>query len=299
MHRWSFSLVLLAGYVATFEAWQDRPRSAVVALAFVATAGLGGLFIFAWRSGYFLGAADAVWHAAVLADLAVEGLVVSWHGDRTFYLCAAAFVLVVGGYRARGWRRVDARAAALCAPSAAPTLAAMQGEVWPGEFRAVFQRGVAAWQAGRRTPDTMFDARDAAFLEGIGCTAQEMFDFVDDYLRYGEPGVDEALEIQAVRRDYLRQVMGGEKSRYVARMEDLPPKAQEVDGIAWLPRLIVKARLKLRGEMPADLMYGCGGDRPFVRGMNTTLADFLRLVREHGDDDRKIVKAVKRQARLK
>ena len=34
-----------------------------------------------------------------------------------------------------------------------------------------------------------------------------------------------------------------------------------IDGIAWLPRILVKARLKLRGEMPADLMYGCGGDR--------------------------------------
>lgn len=187
----------------------------------------------------------------------------------------------------------------MCRPAGGPTLVPMQEDAWRTEFRAVFQRGVAAWQAGRRSPDRMFDARDAAFLEGIGCTAQEMFDFVDDCLGYGEPGVDEALEIQAIRRDYLGQVMGGRKSGRVARMADLPPKAQEVDGIAWLPRLIVKARLKLRGEMPADLMYGCGGDRPFVRRMNTTLSDFLRLVREHGGDDRKIVEAVKKQARLK
>ena len=69
-----------------------------------------------------------------------------------------------------------------------------------------------------------------------------------------------------------------------------------MDGIAWLPRLIVKARLKLRGEMPAELMYGCAGDRPFLRRMNTDLPEFLKLVRDQGDDDRRIVDAVKRQA---
>jgi hypothetical protein len=80
-------------------------------------------------------------------------------------------------------------------------------------------------------------------------------------------------------------------------MADLPAKSAAVDGIAWLPRLIVKARLKLRGEMPADLMYGCGGDRPFLRGVNLTLAQFLELVRDAGDDDRKVIEAVKRSAR--
>jgi hypothetical protein len=31
---------------------------------------------------------------------------------------------------------------------------------------------------------TMFEAKDVAFLESIGCTAQELFDFVDDALSY-------------------------------------------------------------------------------------------------------------------
>ena len=47
-------------------------------------------------------------------------------------------------------------------------------------------------------------------------------------------------------------------------MEQLPAKAAQVDGIAWLPRIIAKARAKLRGEMPPDLMYDCGGDRDFL-----------------------------------
>jgi hypothetical protein len=77
-------------------------------------------------------------------------------------------------------------------------------------------------------------------------------------------------------------------------MSALPLKTDAVDGIAWLPRLIVKARLKLRGEMPPDLMYGCGGDRPFLRRMGLTLSGFLELVRDCGDDDATIVEAVKR-----
>ncbi len=175
----------------------------------------------------------------------------------------------------------------------------MNDDAWRQQFREVYDRGTAAWKAGRRTPKTMFDETDTAFLAGIGCTAQELFDFVDDYPRYGEPNFDTVVEITAIRRDYFLNVLGGKPTGHVASMADLPAKTDKADGIAWLPRLIAKARLKLRGEMPADLMYGCGGDRPFVREMRTTLPKFLALVRDSGDDDRLIIEAVKRKARLK
>ena len=80
-------------------------------------------------------------------------------------------------------------------------------------------------------------------------------------------------------------------------MQQLPAKSAEVDGIAWLPRLIAKARIKLRGELHPDLMYGCAGDRPFLRQHHMTLPQFLQLVRDQGDDDRAIVEAVKSAAR--
>ena len=84
----------------------------------------------------------------------------------------------------------------------------------------------------------------------------------------------------------------------VVPSDSLPAKAAELEGIAWLPRIIAKARLKLRGELPADLMYGCGGDRPFLRKMNLDLPRFLKLVWECGDDTRRIVEAVKKSAGL-
>ena len=132
----------------------------------------------------------------------------------------------------------------------------------------------------------MFNAADAAFIEGLGCSTQELFDFVDDSQGYGgDPDYETSLAVTAIRRDYFLNVLGGKSTGRTATMASLPAKSAEVDGISWLPRLIVKARLKLRGEMPADLMYGCAGDRPFLRRMTTTLPQFLELVRDSGDDD--------------
>jgi len=169
---------------------------------------------------------------------------------------------------------------------------------WEKQFRQVYDRGVAAWHAGRKSPSAMFNRKDTAFLATIGCTAQELFDFVDDELRYGDFGFDTTLAVAAIRRDYFLKVMKGKRTGRTVSMENLPAKTAEVDGIAWLPRLIVKARLKLRGEMPDDLMYGCAGDRPFLRKMNMDLPGFLKLARESGDDDRRIINAVKQSAGL-
>ena len=169
---------------------------------------------------------------------------------------------------------------------------------WQSEFHKVWDRGVAAWRAGRKSPGKMFDAGDTAFLSTIGCTPQELFDFVDDGQRYGEPDFATTLEVTSLRRDCFLQVMRGQPTGLTVPMSRLPAKTAEVDGIAWLPRLIVKARIKLRGEMPADLMYGCAGDRPFLRKMNMTLSQFLRLVWDCGDDDRRIVDTVKKSAGL-
>ena len=165
---------------------------------------------------------------------------------------------------------------------------------WKLEFRKVWDRGVAAWQAGRRSPQKMFAQADVDFLAGLGCTAQELFDFVDDSLRYDDLDFDTALAVTAIRREYFLDVMRGKPTGRVVQMSELPAKSAAVDGISWLPRLIVKARVKLRGEMNPDLMYGCAGDRPFLRSHHMTLPQFLQLVRDKGDDDRAIIDALKK-----
>ena len=167
---------------------------------------------------------------------------------------------------------------------------------WQKQFRHVYDRGVAAWHAGFRSPERMFDGTDVAFLSSIGCTAQELFDFVDDELRHGDFDFTTTLAVAAIRRDYFLNVMEGKPAGRTVTMASLPSKTAAVDGIAWLPRLIVKARVKLRGEMPADLMYGCAGDRPFLRQMKMDLPGFLKLVWDSGEDDRRVIDAVKKSA---
>jgi len=167
---------------------------------------------------------------------------------------------------------------------------------WQTRFQQAYDHGVAAWREGRKTAATMFTADEAAFLASIGCTPQELFDFVDDWLRYGEPDFADALAVARIRRDYFLTVLKGRPAARPISVQDLPSKTAAVDGIVWLPRLIEKARAKLRGEMPDDLMYGCGGDRGCFREIKITMPAFLELVRDSGQDTRRIIDTVKKAA---
>ena len=77
-------------------------------------------------------------------------------------------------------------------------------------------------------------------------------------------------------------------------MAALPSKDAEVAGIGWLPRLIPKAEAKLRGEMPDDLMYGCGGDRKFFRTNGIDPAALLREVWQAKGDHNAVVQWVQK-----
>jgi len=103
--RWSFSLQLLVLYLAVFHFWRGVERPAVVASGLAMTVLLGVLFARAARTGYFLNRWDGFWHATVIFDILLEATLIPAHGHVGFYLCAAAFVVVVGGYRALLSRR--------------------------------------------------------------------------------------------------------------------------------------------------------------------------------------------------
>jgi hypothetical protein len=169
---------------------------------------------------------------------------------------------------------------------------------WKQQLRAVHARGIAAWRSGERSPDRMWNPEDTGFLASIGCTPRELFDFVEDLCCDGEPDLATVISVQEIRKKHFEEVLHGKPAPRRARMEDLPPKSEAVDGISWLPRLIVKARLKLQGAMPDDLMYGCAGDRPFLRRMNSSLPEFLQLVCDHGEDTQAIVQSFKKTAGL-
>jgi hypothetical protein len=160
---------------------------------------------------------------------------------------------------------------------------------WEETFTRLFHPAVKKYQAGHQKAAGLVHTAGAEFLRSIGYTEQEFFDFVEDFAKGGEPTLQTALEIAAVRRDYFLQEQNGRFSSHRIAMADLPSKDAQVEGIEWLPRLIPKAEAKLRGEMPPDLMYGCGGDRKFFRRYGIDPAEFLRQTWQAHGDSAKIV----------
>ncbi len=167
---------------------------------------------------------------------------------------------------------------------------------WNDTFLTLFDRCLAAYQAGDRDFANYYSPRDLEFLAAIGCQRREFFDFVEDFGDAGEPSISTALLITAVRRDYFHTVQKGIPSATVLTGNNLPTFGDELGGMAYLPRLLAKGRAKLRGELDPDLMFGCGGDRNFLRNHgNIHPADFLRHLWAAGTDDQKITIWVKEQ----
>ena len=177
----------------------------------------------------------------------------------------------------------------------------MSNYSWSTTFRELFDRCTKACLAGSTDFTRWFHAADKAFLASIGYREREFFDFVDDHCGAdgGEPTAETALLVASVRRDYLNIIQHGKTSHKIVPPSALPAKSAEVEGIAWLPRIIVKARAKLRGEMDPDTMFGCGGDRAFLSRHDIHPADFLREVWSAHGDDAKIIAFVKARGHLR
>lgn len=156
---------------------------------------------------------------------------------------------------------------------------------FPTHLRTLFDHAVALYATGRRGADTFFDSGQRSWLLANGITPQYLYDYAEDENTGGEPGFGHALTIESVRRDYFLSVQKGKPSAVVLDEASLPPKTDAVKGIEWLPRIIPKAKAKLRGELPASLMYCCGGDRRFFKAHDILPAEFLSLVWRNGDND--------------
>lgn len=171
----------------------------------------------------------------------------------------------------------------------------MSNYTWQTTFRTLFDRCVKLYESGKADFSQWFSAADKEFLKSIGYREREFFDFVEDHCSAagGEPSAETALLIAAARRDYLNVVMHGRTSEKIVPPSALPAKTAEMDGIPWLPRIIAKAKAKLRGEMDPDTMFGCGGDRAFCTRHDIHPADLLRVVWAADGDDAKVLAFVK------
>jgi hypothetical protein len=123
----------------------------------------------------------------------------------------------------------------------------------------------------------------------MGMNKIDVFDFAEDWVCEGEPDLASFLLIHEHRRDYFWEVQNRVESSERLDSTKLPAKDSEIEGIRWLPRIIPKARAKLRGELPPETMFCCGGDRHFFHHNKIHPSEFLGIVRRAGEDDQKII----------
>ena len=171
-------------------------------------------------------------------------------------------------------------------------------EDWLSQLREIYDRAVHRFEQGDRGPEQVVGREALAFLDSIGTSAQELYDFVEDWVEDDEPDFEAVAAMTDVRRTYFLTVQEGKPSDKVIPSATLPSGYAELGGYRWLPRIIAKARAKLRGELAPDIMFGCGADRPFLRSVNMEPAEFLKTVWNAGTDDRLILDVVQKKAMM-
>lgn len=168
---------------------------------------------------------------------------------------------------------------------------------WNDQFLALFDRCLASYQGGNKDFASYYSTEDLSFLASVGYKPRELFDFIEDLVDEGEPSRSTALLVASARRDYFLIMQQGQHSTNEITSQDLPTFGDELAGMRYLPRIIKKARHKLTGELDPNIMYGCGGDRKFLREHgNIHPADFLRHVWASDGDDAKIAAYVRSQS---
>lgn len=165
---------------------------------------------------------------------------------------------------------------------------------WNDQLLELFRRCLTEYKSGNTDFNSYYSKEDLSLLASIGYKPRELFDFIEDLGDEGVPSESTTLLIAAVRRDYFIAVQDRQHSNKEITRDDVPAFNEKLSDIAYLPRIITKARAKLKGELDPDIMFYCGGDRKFLKDHgNIPAADFLRNVWAAGTDDLKIANYVK------
>ncbi|MEI6323101.1 MAG: hypothetical protein WCP60_08380 [bacterium] len=166
--------------------------------------------------------------------------------------------------------------------------------LWTQQLRPIYDKAVELYRGGNRDLETYFTVEEKTFLASIGVRPINLYDYAEDMVGYGEPDWNTVLLIIAARRDYFLYHQHGVTASSVTEAAELPPKTEELEGIPWLPRIIAKANCFLKGGLCHEIMYGCGGDRRFLKEHDLHPADFLRSIWASGGDKGKVLTFVRR-----
>jgi hypothetical protein len=171
---------------------------------------------------------------------------------------------------------------------------------WNDQFLKLYRESVEKYRGGNDDFHSYYTPDDIDFLASIGYKPRELFDFVEDLVDAGEPTESTALLIASVRRDYFLTVQQGIPSKRKITTDELPTfgdSLEEAPDLPYLPRILAKGRAKLKGELDPDIMFGCGGDRNFLKNNgNIHPADFLRHIWAGGDSNQHIVAYIQAQS---
>jgi hypothetical protein len=140
-----------------------------------------------------------------------------------------------------------------------------------------------------------FNDKEIELLKEWGMTQQELFDFIEDHCNAlgEEPTLNTIFEVAWVRRAYFILEQNRQGTGKILDRLDMPGKQAEFRHITWLPRIHFKALKKLAGELDDDTMFGCGGDRLFLKQHYFSAADFLCLVWLSKNDIENVFQGIK------
>ena len=165
----------------------------------------------------------------------------------------------------------------------------MRNYTYQNSLKIIWEGAVARYKEGCRDVDCYFEETTLTELASIGLNVMDVYDYAEDFVSRGEPDFETFLMVSEARRDYFMTVQKGKPSGNTLDSNTLPPKTDEAAGIVWLPRIMPKAIAKLRGELPPETMYGCGGDRNFFKENNIHPAEFLRAAWAYEDETSKLI----------
>ena len=165
---------------------------------------------------------------------------------------------------------------------------------WPLKLRVLYDKALDYYGRGGRDAEEFLTAAERAELGAIGIAPINLFDFAEDFLKHGEPPWETFLLVASARRDYFLYELRGKPATTKLREEDLPPKKEAMEGFVWLPRIVCKAQGFLEGTLPTHIMYGCGGDRNFLKEHDLHMGEFLRMVWASHGDTSKVIGFLKR-----
>lgn len=95
-------------------------------------------------------------------------------------------------------------------------------------LQAVWQKAVDLYRSGNEDAKTYFNEQELDFLDLIGASAQEIFDFAEDFVDGGEPDFTTVAMIHDVRRAYLREQQQGNTSKAMLDPSTLPAKDSHI-----------------------------------------------------------------------